>query len=181
MVGVALCDFSKILLVRKPQDTTDVNHHITFIAKQLMHPMMTSSTGTIFCVTGPLCGEFTGPGVFPTQRPVTRSFDVSFELRLNKRLSKQPWGWWFETPPWSLWRQCNANVWLPERSPAPALWCIVMYDLLRALVHLHLMSWSGRQPSKHGVNQNTKLHEFELNQIILLYYQPKSLSIVQNI
>ena len=58
---------------------------------------------------GPLCGEFTGPGEFPTQRPVTRSFDVFFDLRLNKRLSKQPWGWWFETPSWSLWRQCNDN------------------------------------------------------------------------
>ena len=31
---------------------------------------------------------------------------VFFDLRLNKRLSKQPWGWWFETPSWSLWRQC---------------------------------------------------------------------------
>ena len=39
--------------------------------------MMTSSNGNIFCVTGPLCGEITGPGDFPTQRPVTRSFDVS--------------------------------------------------------------------------------------------------------
>ena len=38
--------------------------------------MMTSSNGNIFRVTGPLCGEFTGPGEFPTQRPVTRSFDV---------------------------------------------------------------------------------------------------------
>ena len=38
---------------------------------------MTSSNGTIFRVTGTLCGEFTGPGEFPTQRPVTRSFDVS--------------------------------------------------------------------------------------------------------
>ena len=47
-----------------------------------------------------------------TQRPVTRSFDVFFDLRLNKRLSKQPWGWWFETPPWSLWRQCNGEfIW----------------------------------------------------------------------
>ena len=36
-------------------------------------------------------------GEFPTQRPVTRSFDVFFDLRLNKRLSKQSWGWWFET------------------------------------------------------------------------------------
>ena len=27
-------------------------------------------------------------GEFPTQMPVTRSFDVLFDLRLNKRLSK---------------------------------------------------------------------------------------------
>ena len=26
---------------------------------------------------------------------------------LNKRLSKQSWGWWFETPKRSLWRHCN--------------------------------------------------------------------------
>ena len=69
--------------------------------------MMTSSNGNIFRVTGPLCGEFTGPGEFPTQRPVTRSFDAFFDLRLNKRLSKQPWGWWFETLSCPLWRHCN--------------------------------------------------------------------------
>ena len=69
--------------------------------------MMTSSNGNFSRVNGPLCGEFTGSGEFPAQRPVTRSFDVFFDLRLNKRLSKQPWGWWFETPSWSLWRQCN--------------------------------------------------------------------------
>ena len=57
--------------------------------------MMTFSNGNSFRVTGPLCGEFTGPGEFPTQRPVTQSFDVFFNLRLNKRLSKQPWGWGF--------------------------------------------------------------------------------------
>ena len=51
--------------------------------------MMTSSNGTIFRVTGPLCGEFTGPSEFPAQRPVTQSFDVFFDLRLNKLLSKQ--------------------------------------------------------------------------------------------
>ena len=69
--------------------------------------MMTSSNGNMFRVTGPLCGEFTGPGEFPAQRPVTRIFDTFFDLRLNKRLSKQSWGWWFETQSWSLWRQCN--------------------------------------------------------------------------
>ena len=36
--------------------------------------------------------------------PVTRSFDASFDLRLNKRLSKQSRGWWFETQSCSLWR-----------------------------------------------------------------------------
>ena len=46
-------------------------------------------------------------GEFPAQRPVTRSFDVFFDPRLNKRLSKQSWGWWFETPSRSLWRHCN--------------------------------------------------------------------------
>ena len=69
--------------------------------------MTTSSNGNIFRVTGPLCGEFTGPGEFPTQRPVTRSFDVFFDLRLNKPLSKQSWGWSFGTLTRSLWRHSN--------------------------------------------------------------------------
>ena len=43
--------------------------------------MMTSSNGNFFRVTGHLCGEFTGPGELPAQRPVTRSFDVFFDLR----------------------------------------------------------------------------------------------------
>ena len=47
-------------------------------------------------------------GEFPTQRPVTRSFDVFFDLRMNKRLSKHSLCWWFETPPCSLWHDCNA-------------------------------------------------------------------------
>ena len=44
-------------------------------------------------------------GEFPAQRPVMRSFDVIFDLCLNKWLSKQSWGWWSETL--SLWRHCN--------------------------------------------------------------------------
>ena len=47
------------------------------------------------------------PGEFPAQRPVTRSFDVFFDLCLNKRPSKQWWGWWFETLSGPLWRHCN--------------------------------------------------------------------------
>ena len=30
-----------------------------------------------------------------------------FYLRLNKRLRKQSWGWWFETLSHPLWRHCN--------------------------------------------------------------------------
>ena len=48
-------------------------------------------------------------GEFPTQKPQTRSFDVFFDLRLNKRWSKQSWGWWFETPSRSLWHYCNVR------------------------------------------------------------------------
>ena len=48
-------------------------------------------------------------GEFPTQRPVTRSFDVFFDLRLNKRLSKQSWGWFFETLSCPFWRHCNGK------------------------------------------------------------------------
>ena len=81
--------------------------YCTCCGLQLHLAMVTSSNGNIFRVTAPLCGEFTGPGEFPTQRPVTRSFDVFFDLRLNKRFSKQPWGWWFETLSWSLWRHRN--------------------------------------------------------------------------
>ena len=46
-------------------------------------------------------------GEFPTQRPETGSFHVFFDLRLDKRLSKQWWGWSFETPSCPLWRHCN--------------------------------------------------------------------------
>ena len=56
-----------------------------------------------FCAgNSPVTGEF------PSQRPVTRSFDVFFDVRLNKRLSKQSWCWWFETPSRSLCRHRNA-------------------------------------------------------------------------
>ena len=66
------------------------------------HQMETISALLAFCAeNSPV------PGEFPTQRPVTRSFEVSFDLRPNKRLSKQSWGWWSETPSSSLWRHRN--------------------------------------------------------------------------
>ena len=49
-------------------------------------------------------------GEFSAQRPTTRTFGVFFDLRLNGRLSKQSWGWWFETPSRPLWRQSNEHL-----------------------------------------------------------------------
>ena len=72
--------------------------------------MMTSSNEYIFRVTGLCAGNSPVPGEFSAQRPVTRSFDVFFDLHLNKQLSKQSRGWWFETPSGSLWRQCNVII-----------------------------------------------------------------------
>ena len=68
------------------------------------HQMETFSALLTLCA-----GNSPVPGEFPAQRPVTRSFDVFFDLHLNKRLSKQSWGWWFETLSWSSWRHCNAS------------------------------------------------------------------------
>ena len=49
-------------------------------------------------------------GEFPAKRSVTRSFDVFFDLRRSKRLSKQSWGWWFETLSRPLWRHRNVKA-----------------------------------------------------------------------
>ena len=82
------------------------------------------------------------PGEFPTQRPVTRSFDVFLDLRLNKPLSKQPWGWWFESLSRPLRRHRNDGIncaklncsrvslsnGYPSSSASNAvLWCFLCY------------------------------------------------------
>ena len=75
------------------------------------HQMETFSALLAICAgNSPVTGEL------PAQRPVTRSFDVFFGLRLNKRLSKQSWGWWFETLSRPLW--CHSNVDSCYNSPA---------------------------------------------------------------
>ena len=68
---------------------------------------MTSSNGCIFALLVLCAGNSSVTGEFPSQRPVTWSFDVFFYLRLNKRLSNQSRRPWFETPSRSFWRHCN--------------------------------------------------------------------------
>ena len=72
--------------------------------------MMTSSSGQFFALLAICAGNSPVTGEFPTQRPVTRSFDVFVDLRLNKRTSKQSWGWRVEKPSRPLWRHCDVLV-----------------------------------------------------------------------
>ena len=65
------------------------------------HQMETFSALLVICAgNSPACE-------FPAQRPVTRSFDVFFDLCLNKWLSEHSWAWWFESLSRLLWRHCN--------------------------------------------------------------------------
>ena len=74
---------------------------------------MTSSNGNIFRVTVHLWGESTSHRWIP---PVKRSFDVFFDPRLIKLLSKQSRHGYFDTPSRSSWCHCDGNVRCQSRS-----------------------------------------------------------------
>ena len=77
--------------------------------------METFSALLTFCAgNSPVTGEF------PSQRSVTRSFDIFFYLCLNERLSKQSKRQWFETPSHPLLRHCNRKV-----EGSPTCWFLV--------------------------------------------------------
>ena len=88
--------------------------------------METFSTSLALCT-----GNSSVTDEFPTQRPVRRNFDVFFDLSRNKRMSKQSWSWWFETPWHPSWRHCNglhscykrnrANTWRHQMETFSAL------------------------------------------------------------
>ena len=68
------------------------------------HQMETFSAWLAFCArNSPVTGEF------PSQRTVTRSFDVFFDLRLNRHLNKKSIRRSFEIPchPLHVWRHSN--------------------------------------------------------------------------
>ena len=103
-------------------------------------------------VTGHLCGEFTGPGEFPSQRPVTRSFDVFFDLCLNKQLSKHTWGGWFETPSCPLWRHSDEKGLQRSKSVG------ITYSILRYITTaLLITTMCVDNPSRHTWVQTSEL------------------------
>ena len=73
-------------------------------------------------------------GEFPSQRPVMWSFDVFFDLCLNKWLSKQSRGWWFEMPSRPLWCHCNDTYNAVCRQLGCALFCCGYNNFL--LIHV---------------------------------------------
>ena len=140
--------------------------------------MMTSCNGKIFRVTGPLCEEFTGPDEVPAHRPVTRSFGVFFDLRLNKRSSKQPPGWWFETPSWSLWRQYNVKT---SCKPSMHRTClrnskgVTNGDVLRSILSdhiddksiLYMVMTRFHQPPSHYQSQYWQIYHRKWNHLAI--------------
>ena len=85
---------------------------------------------TFFVFLAICAGNSPVTGEFPAQWPVTRSVDVFFDLRPNKPLSKQWWGWWFETPSRPLWRHCNIihGQWYGKH------FCIVMSSFFQKMI-----------------------------------------------
>ena len=79
--------------------------------------MMTSSNGNIFALLAICAGNSPVTGEFPAQKPVTRCFDIFFDLHMNKRLSNRSWGWWFETLSQQFWRPCNVLALCAGNSP----------------------------------------------------------------
>ena len=94
--------YKKILIFKCILSPSRELTRMVFLSASWRHQMDKFSALLAICA-----GNSPVPGEFPAQRPVTRSFNVFFDLRLNKRLSKQSWGWWFEMLSRPLWRHRN--------------------------------------------------------------------------
>ena len=94
--------FRASLIERFAKSVLNLVHGYKNTSTWWRHQMETFSALLAICAgNSPVSGEF------PAQRPVTRSFDIFFDVRLIKRLSKHSRGWWFETLSHPLWRHRN--------------------------------------------------------------------------
>ena len=106
--------------------------------------------GTFSALLALCAGSSPVSGEFPSQRPVTRSLDIFFDLRLNKRLRKQSRRRWFGSPSNSLWHYCNedngskvllnlefldslhhsweTSLWIRYQRGAKAFWILELHD-----------------------------------------------------
>ena len=97
--------------------------------------MMTSSNGNIFRISGHLCGKFTGPRWISRTKAGDAELWCFLWFTPDKRLGKQPWGWWFETPAWSLWRHRN-DFCVRSRKPGHG-WVIASHSILWMHLLIH--------------------------------------------
>ena len=102
-VGSSLCNscYKSIVAQTKrlplnTQQCTCCKERLAFWLIWWRHQMATMSALLALCEGNP-----------PLLKAVTRIFEVFFDLRMNKRLSKQSRRRWFETTSRSLWRHCN--------------------------------------------------------------------------
>ena len=80
--------------------------------------MMTSQNGIISALLT-MRGNHRWPVNSPHKGQWRGALMFSFDLLLNKRLIKQSWGWWFETPSRPLWRHCNGLIRRGTQYPRP--------------------------------------------------------------
>ena len=131
-----------ILILRRAQLPFQRNTSGLYLYNCWVFFIFLTSNENIFRVTAPCAGKSPVPSEFPAQRPVTRSFDVFFDLRLNKRLSKQTWGWWFETLSRPWWRHCNVIA-VPGDvlPPKPSAGTAITKELTLFISKLFRQSW----------------------------------------
>ena len=88
---------------------------IADIRWELSLPWWRHQMETVSALLANCAGNSPVPDELPAQRPVTRSFDVFFYLRLSKQSSS----WWFETPSCPLWRHCNVRLTSCDHNGSP--------------------------------------------------------------
>ena len=102
--GVAYAKFSSNYIISNDSVQTVIIEVKKNNLSWWRHQMETLSAFLALCAgNSPVTGEFL------SQRQVTRSFDVFFDLHPIKRFSKQSWTWLFEMPWCPLWRYCNVK------------------------------------------------------------------------
>ena len=108
-------------------------------------------------------------GEFPAQRPVTRSFDVFFDLCLNEGFSKLSWGWWFETSSRPLWRHSNdLNIWWSTRPQCGYIyWCELSTYFHRGCKVASRDKFDGYQiTAKHNKYKHNKLSKLRFTLLL---------------
>ena len=71
-------------------------------------------------------GIHLSPVISPHKGQWRGALMFSLICALNKRMRKQSWGWWFETPSRSLWRYCNVET---NTVALTQLSCLVLWKL----------------------------------------------------